>query len=157
MHASKVLDTFWSNCILIFAFFYISGANLDESSAANIVIKANILPPNLYVTLEKRKEKMWREKFKSWILWHIQNCYSFTMPMTMAEMKCALLLNSKYANSLVNADSFYANFTNTFFQNKPSNHEISGTSKTAIPLRCLWQWRKWNVPCYWIVSTYLHT
>ena len=46
-------------------FFYISGANLDEWSAANIVIKANILPPNLYVTLEKRKEKMWNERFKS--------------------------------------------------------------------------------------------
>ena len=99
LYASKALDTFWSNIafrIIYMIFYYISGANLDEWSAANIVIKANILPPNLYVTLEKRKEKMWRERFKLWILWHIQNCYSFTMPMTMAEMKCALLLNSKY-------------------------------------------------------------
>ena len=84
--------------------------------------KGQYLPPNLNVTLEKREEKMWSERFKSWILWHIQNCYSFTMPMTMAEMKCALLLNSKYTNSLVNADSFYANFTNATFQKILSPH-----------------------------------
>ena len=62
LYASKALDSFLSNIAFQIVLFYISGANLDEWSAANIVIKANILPPNLYVTLEKRKEKMWREK-----------------------------------------------------------------------------------------------
>ena len=28
----------------------------------------------------------------------------------------------KYTNSLVNADSFYANFTNTTFQKEPRSH-----------------------------------
>ena len=67
MHLKSIRYLLIKYCSLncIFAFFYISGANLEEWSAANIVIKANILPPNLYVTLKKRKEKMWSERFKS--------------------------------------------------------------------------------------------